>query len=484
MAQTAFLSAVKLAELIRNREISSLELTEYYIDRIERLDTEINAVVVRDFDRARMAARKADEMLAAGGDVGPLHGVPMTIKEQYHVAGLPTTFGHPELAGNVPDWDADVVVAYRRAGAVLIGKTNTPTGGADFQTYNAVYGTTSNPWDTERSPGGSSGGAAAALAVGMTAVEAGSDIGGSIRNPAHFCGVYGHKPTWGIVSQRGHSPMLLPAPDVDLVVCGPLARSADDLSLFMKTIAGAGPVNRRGWRLDLPRPKKTRLADFRIALWPTDDQAPVDTEIADRIASLGDMLSRLGAEVSDAARPDIGTRDSHETYLHLLHAVMGAGAPPDQYERNRRYAEATDPKDHSDEAIMSRAMVLSHAEWLQANGRREQIRNAWHAFFQDWDILLCPQMATTAFAHDHRPFSQRTLVVNGMHQPYFKQLFWAGLVTGPLLPSTVFPAGLSGRGLPIGVQAVGNAFEDLITIDFTRLLAKEIGEFQPPPALD
>lgn len=483
MSEIAFLTAVELSHLIRKKKISSVELTSHYIDRIERLDGDINAVVVRDFERARDAARAADKALSDGAEQGPLHGVPMTIKEQYHVAGLPTTFGHPALANNVPDWDADAVIAYRNAGAILVGKTNTPTGGSDFQTYNDVYGTTNNPWDVQRIPGGSSGGSAAALAAGMTAIEAGSDIGGSIRNPAHFCGVYGHKPTWGIVSQRGHSPLLQPGSPTDLVVCGPLARSAEDLALFLETIAVPDPIGRRGWRLNLPRPAKHRLADFRVAIWPGDDLAPVDTEISDRIQSLGTMLAGLGATVSDAARPDIDLRDAYETYLHLLHSVMGAGIAPEQYQRNKQYAEATDPQDHSDQAIMSRSMVLSHAGWLLANGRREQLRYAWDTFFKDWDVLVCPQMATTAFPHDHTPFSQRTIEVNGRPQPYFQQLFWAGIITGPLLPSTVFPTGLSSTGLPIGVQAVGNAFDDYLTIDFTSLVAAEIGGFQPPPDL-
>ncbi len=483
MSEIAFLSAIELSDLIREKKISSTELTEHYIDRIERLDGEINAVVVRDFDAARAAARAADKALADGLELGPLHGVPMTIKEQYHVSGLPTTFGYPALAKNVPDWDADAVIAYRKAGAILMGKTNTPTGGSDFQTYNDVYGTTNNPWDTGRAPGGSSGGSAAALSAGMTAVEAGSDIGGSIRNPAHFCGVYGHKPTYGIVSQCGHSTLLRPSSGPDLVVCGPLARSAEDLALFLETISGPDAMNGKGWRLNLPRPEKKKLAEFRVALWPTDNHAPVDAEIADRIQDLGETLAGLGATVSDAARPDIDIRGGFETYLHLLHSLMGAGVPPGQYEQNKQYAEATDPSDLSDTAIMSRAMVLSHAGWLAANGHREQLRYAWDAFFSDWDILLCPQMATTAFAHDHTPFSQRSLEVNGQPQPYFQQLFWSGIVTGPLLPSTVFPTGLSKAGLPIGVQAVGNAFDDYRTIDFARLMALEIGGFQAPPGL-
>lgn len=481
MSDLAFTTATRIAARIRNRELSALEATEYFIDRIERYDQGINAVVVRDFDAARKAASAADKALAGGVEPGPLHGVPMTIKEQYHVAGLPTTFGHVELANNVPDWDADSVIAYRRAGAILLGKTNTPTGGADFQTYNDVYGTTNNPWDLTRTPGGSSGGSAAALAAGMTALEAGSDIGGSIRNPAHFCGVYGHKPTWGIVSQRGHSPLMQPGPATDLVVCGPLARSAEDLALSLAIVSGPEHINGRGWRLELPPPEKTRLADFRVVIWPTDANSAVDTEVADRIQSLGETLAKLGATVSDTARPDFDIRNSHETYMHLLHSVMGAGVPRKQYERNKQYAEATDAADHSDRAVMSRAMVLSHAHWLVANGSRERLRAAWDTFFSDWDILLCPQMATAAFEHDHTPFAGRTLNVNGESQPYFQQLFWSGIATGALLPSTVFPTGLASTGLPIGVQAVGNAFDDYRTIDFARLMAEEIGGFQPPP---
>jgi len=484
MSEIAYLSSVELAALIRRKEISSLELTQHYIDRIERLDGEINAVIVRDFEAALVAAGAADKALADGADPGPLHGIPMTIKEQYHVSGLPTTFGYPALANNVPDWDSDVVTAYRNAGAVMMGKTNTPVGGADFQTYNDLYGTTNNPWDIDRVPGGSSGGSAAAAAAGMTAMETGSDIGGSIRNPAHFCGVYGHKPTWGVVSQCGHSALLQPGPGTDLVVCGPLTRSAEDLALSLGIISGPAYINRRGWRLDLPRPVKGRLDEFRVAVWPSDDNAPVDTEIADRIQFLGETLAKTGATVSDAARPDIDIRSGFETYLHLLHSVMAAGVSGEQYERNQRYADATDPADRSDQAIMSRAMVLSHADWLRANGRRERLRYAWDAFFGEWDILLCPEMATTAFEHNHAPFLLRTVEVNGQPQPYFQQLFWSGIITGPLLPSTVFPTGVSRAGLPIGVQAVGNAFDDYITIDFARLLAEEIGGFLPPPDLD
>ena len=373
------------------------------------------------------------------------------------------------------------MVRYKAAGAIVLGKTNMAYAGADFQTYNDVYGTTNNPWDLARIPGGSSGGSSAALAAGLTPLEAGSDIGGSIRNPAHFCGVYGHKPTFGIVSQSGHSTMLAPGPATDLVVCGPMARSAEDLALSLDIVAGPASLDAPGWRLDLPRPRASCLADYRVVIWADDANSPVDHEIAERADAIGEAVARAGARVSDTARPAVDVRRGYETYLELLHSVMAAGVGPERYERNRRYATETDPADRSDRAIMSRAMVLSHAGWLGANGRRERLRYAWRDFFKDWDILICPQMATTAFPHDHSPMQTRTVTVNGAPQPYFQQLFWSGLVTGPYLPSTVFPAGLSSAGLPIGLQAVGAAYHDHVTIDFTRLLAQEIGGFQAPP---
>ena len=481
-ADIAYLPACQLSERIRTKQLSSLEATDLFIGRIEAKDADINAVVVRDFDRARDDARERDRQLAKGNSVGPLHGLPMTIKEAYHRAGLPTTFGYPELVHNTPTWDSDMATALQAAGAVLTGKTNLPLGGADFQTYNDVYGTTNNPWDLARSPGGSSGGSAAALAAGLTPLEAGSDIAGSIRNPAHFCGVYGHKPTWGIVSQRGHTAVLKkPTPDMDLVVCGPLARTPEDLALALGIVAGQSIWN-SGWRLHLPAPTKTRLDEFRVAVWPSDDMAPVDDEIADRARMVARALRDAGARVSEVARPDIDLQHSHETYLNLAYSVVNASVPPEQYERNKRDAERYASNDRSDRAVSARSMVLSHADWIRADARRSRLRLRWAEFFQDWDILICPQMAVPAFEHDHTtPIAQRTVLVNDEPQDYWKQAFWSGLVTAPYLPSTVFPTGLSRQGLPIGLQAVGGAYQDYQTIDFTRLLAKEIGGFQRPP---
>jgi amidase len=469
-----------LAGKIRSGELSSLELSDFFIDRIERLDGEINAVVVRDFERARAVAREADAKLAAGEASGPLHGVPMTIKESYDIEGLPTTWGHPLFKDNIASSDSDSVLSYKAAGAVFLGKTNVPINLADFQSYNEIYGTTGNPWDLGRTPGGSSGGAAAALAAGLTGLESGSDIGGSIRNPAHFCGVYGHKPTWGIVPPQGHNlPPAIAGPDI--AVCGPLARSAEDLALAMDLLAQAEPLDRPGWRLELPKPAKTSLREFRVALWPSDERAPVSREMSDRVAGLGETLSKLGATVSDSARPAFDPQDSHLTYMTHLNSIMGAGIPEEIWNGMKQAVDALSPDDVSDRSMALRGTVLSHRDSIRAVHARERLRYAWRAFFDEWDVLICPQMATPAFPHDHSEMMDRTLDIDGEQRFYFEQLFWAGLITGSYLPSTVFPTGPSASGLPIGLQAVGPEYDDLRTIDFTRLVAQEIGGFVPPP---
>ena len=327
---------------------------------------------------------------------------------------------------------------------------------------------------------GSSGGSAAALASGFTGLEAGSDIGGSIRNPSHYCGVFGHKPTWGIVPMDGHS-LRDRAPMSDLSVCGPLARSAEDLELALSIMQGPSPLDDPGWKLELPPSRHENLRDFRVAIWPTDDYAPVSTEIADRIDSLGRTLDRLGCKVSDTARPNLDPQQVHIDYQSLLHSLMAAGVPPERYERNQKYAAQYDRDDWSPRAVLSRAMVLTHADWVKYNARRHESRYVWREFFQDWDILVCPQMATTAFPHDHRKYSERTITVNGEEQWYFQQVFWSGLVTTPLLPSTLIPTGPSSEGLPIGVQFVSDGYHDLTSLTFAKLLSRELGGFQPAP---
>lgn len=483
MTDYAFNSATELASAIKSKQVSALELTDMYIQRIETYDKDVNAVVVHDFERGREAAKAADAKLAKNEDVGPLHGVPMTIKEAYNIAGLPTTWGIPEFKDNIATEDSDTVKRLKGAGAHFFGKTNVPLNLADFQSFNDIYGTTNNPWALDRIPGGSSGGSAAALAAGLTGLEAGSDIGGSIRNPAHFCGVYGHKPTWGIVSDTGHSLPGQFAP-ADIAVVGPLARSAEDLALSLDVVAGASGNNAAGWQLSLPRPGGRKLSDLKVALWPSDTMAPVATEISDRVQLIGETLSKLGAKVSDTARPTIDLNESHDVYNSLLWGVMSATMPEEEKQEQRALRDSFASDDQSIPALFARYSVQEHGEWAANNNKRFQLRQIWQAFFEEWDILICPQTVTTAFPHDHGDYLGRTMTVDNESQDYFQQVFWAGLITVAHLPSTVFPTGPSKEGLPIGLQAVGAEFNDYLTIDFTRQMAEEIGGFVAPPGYE
>ncbi len=451
--ELGFLSAVELAGKLRRKEVGAEELAKYFIGRIERFDTKLNAVVVRDFERALVAAKEADKALARGQTLGPLHGLPMTIKESYDIAGLPSTWGVPDAAQAIAQSDSAVVERFKNAGALFLGKTNVPIFLGDFQSYNEIYGTTNNPWDLKRTPGGSSGGSAAALAAGLTGLESGSDIGGSIRNPAHFCGVYGHKPTLGIISSRGHQPPGLPPTPQhpDLAVVGPMARSAEDLAVSLDILSGPNRFNAAGWRLELPPPRMTSLKGLRVALWPDDPNAPVDSEVAARVEAVGEKLAQAGAKVSDTARPAFEPKAASDTYLGIL---LGITSGPE--------AE------------------LKFYEYQVLHGQRGYFRAQWQQFFRDWDVLITPTTATPAFEQDQSEINERTLTVNGTPQPYFQQVFWAGLATLSYLPSTVFPTGLSSAGLPIGLQAIGAEFDDRTTIEFARLMAREMGGYQPP----
>lgn len=451
MTSTAYLTALELAANIQSGEISSVELTQLYIDRIEKYDGDINAVVVRTFEDALQRAKQADQALQEGRNLGPLHGVPMTIKESYVIANTPSTWGIEGFRNNVAREDGLAVRRFRAAGAHFLGKTNVPTDLADFQSYNPIYGTTGNPWDTSRTPGGSSGGSAAALAAGFSALDAGSDIGGSIRNPAHYCGVYGHKPTYGIIPMQGHE-LVSGIPEADLAVCGPLARSADDLKLALDIMAGPAEREALGWQLALPEADFSDLKNLRVAVWTTDEMAPVCTEVADRVAMVGETLAKQGATVSDTARPDIDLARAQDNYQTLLNAVMTAALPDDVVARAQAVVDALEPGDMSSDAVNARAAVLPHRLWIRANTQREKLRRAWSTFFEDWDILLCPQMATPAFPHDHQAFRERTCKVDGVDQPYFQQLFWAGMVVNAYVQPRIRFQPAGGRVCPLGFK--------------------------------
>lgn len=480
--ELAFLSATDLCRMLREGRISSVELTRYFIDRIERYDGAINCMVVRDFERALEAAERADLSLSRNNILGPLHGLPMSVKEAYDVEGLPTTWGDPRFAANIATEDSAVVSSYRAAGAILLGKTNVPLKLQDYQSFNDIYGQTNNPWDLARVPGGSSGGSAAALATGLTALESGTDIGGSLRNPAHCCGVFGHKPTWGIVPQRGYAAPGASRSDIrDLDVVGPMARSAEDLAMALDVIAEAEDIHSPAWQLELPRARATSLADYRVAVWASHPLSPPESTIVDRIQQIADDLARLGARVSDTARPDFDVRDGHVAYVNLLGSVGVADLSEAELQAQRDLLAQFDPEDDSFWPLVLRAAFLDHRAWAQANDTRNNLRQRWSEFFSEWDIVLCPISVTTAPPHDHTPGPFRTVTVDEAVRPYYDQIFWAGLATASYLPSTAFPTGLSPGGLPIGLQAIGPAYFDRTTIEFARLLTMELGGFSVPP---
>jgi amidase len=481
MSDIAFLSASELASTIRDRKISCEELLRHYLDRVDKYNGELNAVVVDLRDEALQQAKAADAALAAGDELGPLHGIPMTVKESYNVKGTPTTWGNPDWKDNIATEDAESVKKLKAAGAVVFGKTNVPLALADFQSYNEVYGTTNNPYDHERIPGGSSGGSAAALAAGLTGLETGSDIGGSIRNPAHFCGVFGHKPTWNLLSMRGHAPPGDIRSSSDISVIGPLARSATDLEAAVKIMAGPDEIMARGYKLNLPTLNGRGLKDLKVAVWKEDDLCPVSAETKARVELVAQALADAGATIDEQARPDFDADHTHDTYQQLLQATMASRMPDEEYESLKAYLATLDPNDNSRSARVLRAQVSSFKEWKQSNELREHLRWKWHQFFKQFDVLLTPMMPTPAFPHDHRDFGERTIMVDNEEIPYFDQVFWAGLTGVSYLPSTVIPTGLNSQGLPIGVQIVGPEYGDLITIEVAKHLEAAGFQFTPPP---
>jgi len=476
-----FRSARQLAADIRRRKIGCLELLDLYLDRVERYDPAINAIVVRDVDRARRRARAADRALAKGDVWGPLHGLPMTIKESYDVAGLPTTWGVPALKDNVAQKNALVVDRLLAAGAVLFGKTNVPLFLADWQSFNAIYGTTNNPWDLARAPGGSSGGSGAALAAGLTALEAGSDIGSSIRNPAHFCGVFGHKPTWGIVPRHGQALPGQIAP-VDIDVVGPLARGAEDLAIALSVMAGPDPLDAAGWQLRLRPPRQKRLRDFKVALITEAPESPVDAEVRDRLHALADFLRRQKVKVDERARPAIDIGEAFSVYVRLLRGATSSRQTDAEFDANLTIARELGAGDDSYYARAVRAAVMPHRDWLAANEARHRMRLAWAEFFTAYDLLLCPVAGVAAIPHDQQGERHtRTVVVDGQRRPVTDHLFWAGYSGAAFLPSTAAPCGFTPGGLPVGVQIVGPQYGDLTCLAFARMLEREYQAFVPPP---
>jgi amidase len=481
MHELATHSASELALLIRSRALSSRELLDFYLERIDRYNAALNAVVTLDVERARAAATALDEQLVTSGPKGPLHGLPITIKDAYETAGLRSTSGAKPWADYVPTGNAVTVQRLIDAGAVVFGKTNVPAYCADVQSFNDIFGVTNNPHDLARTPGGSSGGAAVAVACGFTAFELGSDIGGSIRTPANWTGVFGHKPTYGIVPQRGHLP---PGPGAhaatDLSVCGPLARSAQDLALVLEVIAGPEAAQARAYRLELPKARHTSLHDYRIAVWLDDAAFPVDGEVARVLDDAVRALEAAGASVDRSGRPAPTLAETFDIYYQLLNPAVASGMPDATLDRLARLGHAGESVQL---ARFARTSTARHTSWLRAHEQREAQRARYADFFERFDVLLCPVSGTAAIPHNPEgSVVTRTIAIGGEPRPYTDLFGWISIATSNYLPASVVPVGRTTAGLPVGIQVIGPYLEDHTAIDFAGRVAELIGGFVPPHA--
>ncbi len=475
-------SARTAAGKIAAGETTARELVENSFARMDRYDGELNAVVLRFDEAARSAADAADAAVAAGETLGPLHGVPISVKEAYDMVATPSTWGRDARRDHRPDTNSPVVDRLVEAGAIITAKTNVPEHLADWQSNNPVYGRARNPWDTDRTPGGSSGGSAIALAAGYSYLEAGSDIGGSLRNPAHYCGVAALKPTFGIVPMAGHALTDNLAED-DIAVCGPMARSMDDVALGFDTMLGLHGPAATGLRVELPAARTPDLRGARIAVCVEESLCAVADDIKAAISAAADAAASAGAVVTRDIELPVDSDHSHDVYIRLLRAVGADGADDETFAALRAVAETGDPTDWR--TRVARAQTQSHADWLRADLERSNLRRAWAGFFEHFDVLLCPVAPTTAWPHDDRDRFDRTIDVatagGSTTIGYYEQLFWAGINNVALLPAAVIPGGRDRAGLPLGLQLIGPYLEDRTCLAVGAALEAELEGFVPPP---
>ncbi|MBT5519026.1 MAG: amidase [Rhodobiaceae bacterium] len=475
------LSAQDISKQIKTKKLSAVEALDFFIARIETHNPTLNAVVATRFDEARAEAQQADAKQARGEPLQVLHGVPMTIKDAFEVEGVTCDVGAPNFAGKVSTQSSLVVERLRHAGAIIIGKTNTPIFCSDWQSFNAVHGTSNNPYHLEHTPGGSSGGAAAALAAGLTPMEYGSDIGGSIRVPAHYCGLFGHKPTHGLVPQIGHVPPVHGAlAEGDLAVVGPLAKTVDDLeTLFDATLGTHGPMA-QAMQIALQGPRFETAQGLRVGIWADDAFCAVDTEIAAAIEAAGKTLETLGAEVKPV-KPDFDLAWNTQIYALLLNPIMGRGFSDSIHQRMQKTVDAASDDDMSYATLQARGIRLLHKDWLMWDEHRAQLAAKWQAYFQQVDVLLCPVSPTPAIPHMQEPnVYARPFSVNGETRGYMENIVWPGVATVCNLPATSVPLPPHSSGLPMGMQIIGPAYEDKTPIGVARLLEQAGYGFQAP----
>ncbi len=471
MGDPLLMSATALRQKLRAREISSVELTTASLARIEAVNPRVNALIALDPPAALAAAAESDRRYARG-EARPLEGLPVSVKDAFNVAGFTASVGAPAYRERRPEADAPAVARLRAAGAVILGKSNTPVFASDFQTYNPVYGVTNHPLDERLSPGGSSGGAAAVIATGMAALELASDLGGSLRWPAHACGIFALKPTWGLVSTHGSVP---PPPnkillrDADCLVAGPMARSAADLALMLEVIAGP----RFGPRRTALRPaRRSDAKGLRVALWASDAAARADASVREAVVEAARRLAAAGAEVDEAARPGFSFAEAFELFALYNHGIIAWGLPVKLRDRLASTASQYSKGDLSHRALQARGARLTPGDYREMELRRLKLQRHWARFFERFDIVLCPPAPVGAIAHDHNPdVHQRVIQVDGAPRPYLDFLQWSALASGPGLPAAVAPVGLGPDGLPRGVQIIAAMDEDMTAIAAAAMIA-------------
>lgn len=480
--EPAFAPAYEALRALRHGVVSSRELTEICFRRIRKHNPRINAFITLIEDQAMHRARLADEALAAGNTLPGLHGLPILVKDSIATAGVRTTSGSKQLENHVPREDAPAVARLRAAGAILIGKTNLPEFASDLQSYNEVAGTTNNPWDPVRTPGGSTGGGAAALAAGFAYLELGSDIGGSIRTPCHFCGLYGLKPTLNVVPPQGHIPPMpgVPVDHPDLYVLGPLARSARDLGLELEVLGGPSAPSSLAYRWSLPSPRGTRLRDYRIGFVSDDKFCRLGSDVAQVLSAAIDALRRAGVQLEEGWPPGFHPEESFANYWRLLSAYIS----PDQPEsllREIRQAAGRDPYCR----VWIEGAELDHRGWSRETESRLKARAVWQEFFRTHDAFLMPENFVPAFRHDHSShFFARTVATPEGSRPYAEMLRWISPATLTGCPAAVAPVGRTRERLPVGVQIMGPYMEDATPIQIAGLMADVIGGYEPPPGFD
>ncbi len=475
----SFSSALEAAVAIAARKISSVDLTRQTFERIDKLQPKLNAYVYLMREEAMAAARRADQAVARKEKRGPFHGVPVMVKESFAIAGRPCTWGIPALRNTSAPANSAAVDRLVGAGAVILGATNVPFQLMDGQSYNDIYGTTNNPWDVARTPGGSSGGTAAALAAGLGFLGLGSDIGGSIRAPAHCCGIFGHKPSLDLVSDRGHSPGGMPTPPgfSTLLACGgPMARTAEDLEAAMGVLGGPDGPDTIAYSWRMPAPRHERIRDFRIGYILEDPLMRVSSEVKPALESAVRMLEKAGAKLQPGWPKGFSFGEFFSTYWFMLMAFTFSMAPPEEQEKQR--AEFAASKDDP----RAQGSLADFATWQRRNLQRLAYRAAWQQYFREVDAFLLPALPVPAFPHDHSDQTRRTLATPEGPLPYLQALVTymsVAILTG--CPATVAPAGKTAKGLPVGIQIMGPYLEDATPIRLAGLLAKENGGFTPPP---